>query len=73
MKKRKLKDLSLEEQAQIMRKSTQEYEPHDQIAAEYRISASLVGRLAKKHVGDPTLLEVARNAEERKRVVTEAI
>ena len=33
MKKRKLKDLALQEQAQIVRKSTQEYEPHDQIAA----------------------------------------
>ena len=60
MKKRKLKELTPEEQAQIVQKYHQQFESPQLIAAEFRISASLVGRLAKRYTRDPKFLEIAR-------------
>ena len=72
IKKRKLRELSVHEQAQIVEAYTKAFKYQRDVAAEFHVSCALVGRLVKKNQVDPFFLSRQLGKQQADRANTEA-
>lgn len=71
-KRRRLRDLNVQEQAHIIHAVQHDFQQHKDVAAQYKIHPTLVGRLIKKNKADPFFLSKHLRKEQEKKAQTEA-
>ena len=72
-KKRQLKQLTANHRIEILHSYLIEFKPQKDVAKEYRVSPSLVGRLARDFKSKPQMLDKLREGEISKSLMNEAI
>lgn len=73
VKRRPLRLLSVHEQAKIIHACTKDFARQQDVAAQYRVSPALVGRLVRQQRKDPFILSKKLGRQHRQQILVEAV